>query len=112
MYQQEEKEAEEAYEDPGDDEFVDDTENMWALMEFGEEDQEDSDLEEGQVEGFWSMINSEKVDKISPSVAIQKLGDVEIDATKSTSLWQVIKKNHVKKLRHGHGAMQRVSAYY
>ena len=31
------------------------------------------------------MINSENVDKISPSVAIQKLADVEIDATKSTS---------------------------
>ena len=32
MYQQEEKEAEEAYEEPRDDEFVDEAENMWAIM--------------------------------------------------------------------------------
>ena len=81
MYQQE---ADEAFEEPGDDEFVDDTEDMWTLMEFGEENQESSDIEESQVEDFWSMINSE-TDKISPSIAIQKLANVEIDATKDAS---------------------------
>ena len=85
MFQQEEQEANDAYEEPGEDEVFEENEAIWTIFEDDETMEEDSDIEEEHVELYWSMIDKDTVGGISPTKAIQQLADVKVDATKAVS---------------------------
>ena len=78
MFQQEEQEANDAYEEPGEDEVFEENEAIWTIFEDDENMEEDSDIEEGHVELYWSMIDKDTVGGISPTKAIQQLADVKV----------------------------------
>ena len=78
MFQLEEQEANDAYEEPGEDEVFEENDNLWTIFEVDENMTEDSDIEEEQVEAYWSMFDKDTINKTSQAKAIQFLADVTV----------------------------------
>ena len=88
--QQEEEDDQGDYEEPGEDEVTDQLEMMWQTDEshFKEAASEilEPEIEDQNVERFWSMLENQGTSEMSPTEAIMSIATGDDSSTKATSL--------------------------
>ena len=78
MFQLEEQEANDAYEEPREDEELTENDSLWTIFEYEDDMAGDLDIEETHIEAYWSMFDKDTPKENSQAKALQVLTDVSV----------------------------------